>query len=689
MSTSSARFASIYDSLPPDVQRTIVEKQLIPLLDQVNKGKCKKVLASASKMQRRHAGIPVLDIKAKKREVNTLLDELHRDAKRSFVKERSHRSELLEQTVESVTSWLNDIWRVVYEHNVDFALAHECLLFTMNTLDQIGHGRASCRCAFTSMYVPIILKRRSGKVVKSWHVNGAHNIEEVLQFIWRDLFLSMLATGSQRQIKRIPEMLDDIEDLLGWSALEKLLYGGRKCPHDIDDIDDEISVLSDVDEDEDAYTDEDSDLDAPIDNHDWLPKVPETPSPSHAKHWSSRISNQMWSFRKHVHAAMMSVFKINPSLRLYSAILANSTDPETTAAELMTFLNEMAPSCPEVFAAALDIHSLERNTITLASLLTSYSHLIRPRDAVIYQSAVTTLGGDPFQQQRALEIIEKELLDTTNAVRAALLNSFSLLNTSENKTEIEQILKLRPSAAGRQDRIERWVDAVVTPGTNTPNPMAFAAMVMGLPIVPALDGSEDADPLGYLDLDPTDPDMEDLRDEFRPRLKQRFEGWADAGIAVKGGPAVLVKVYRELTKSMPWLRASDVVEEMLSRLAEKPSKQYLIDAVDALSAFVKVQRRKLSAAKSEQKRRAAAATQTSTPSPAAAPSVPAFTFTVPPAPEAAEAEAGDERPETPPPPLEPVTPAPAPLFTFYTGAVPGPGDAGAGTMYGGGIEDVD
>ena len=79
------------------------------------------------------------------------------------------------------------------------------------------------------MYIPITLKRRSGKVVKSWQVNGAHNVEEVLQFIWRDLFLSMLATGTQRQIKKIPEMLDDIEDIMGWTALERLLYGGRKC----------------------------------------------------------------------------------------------------------------------------------------------------------------------------------------------------------------------------------------------------------------------------------------------------------------------------------------------------------------------------------------------------------------------------------------------------------------------------
>lgn len=137
-----ARFAAVFDTLPADVKDVIVQKQLIPLLDSVSKGKRKKALASASKMQRRHAGIPTLDLRGKQREVNWLLDELHRDTKRSFVKERSHRSEILEQTVQSVTGWLSDIWRVVYEHNVDFMLAHRCLIYTVNTLEQIGHGRA-------------------------------------------------------------------------------------------------------------------------------------------------------------------------------------------------------------------------------------------------------------------------------------------------------------------------------------------------------------------------------------------------------------------------------------------------------------------------------------------------------------------------------------------------------------------
>ncbi|KAI0771684.1 hypothetical protein BD413DRAFT_693192 [Trametes elegans] len=720
--SSSSRFAAIYDTLPPDVQHTIVEKQLIPLLDLVNKSKCKRVLSSAAKMQRRHAGIPVLDLKSRQREVNALLDELHRDAKRSFVKERSHRTELIEQTIESVTSWLNDIWRIVYEHNVDYMLAHRCLLFVVNVLDQIAHGRASCRCAFTTMYVPITIKGRNGKVVKSWEINGAHNIEEVLQFIWRDLFLSLLASGNQRHIKRIPEMLDDIEDLMGWTALERLLYGGRKCPHDVEeDIDEDtyaIDTESDMDEDEEAYTDEDSDLDMSIGDEDWVPKVARKSTPSHARHWSHRISSQMWQFRRHIQAAMMAVFKTMPSLRLYSALLSISADPESTEAELMAYLGEMATSCSEVYAAALDIHARESNTETIASLLKTHAHLVRPRDAPMVQAAVSVMARNPFYQQFALEIIERELLDTARAVRSAILGPFSLLETPENRAEIEQIVKLRQNAAGRQDRVERWVDAVGTPGMNAPNPMAFAAMVMGLPVVPAMDGSDDADPLGYLDLDPSDPDMEDLRDEFRPRLKQRFEGWTDVAIVVKGAAAVLQKVYREIVQMMPFLRANDVVEDMLGRLADKPSKQYLIDAVDAVAAFVKVQRRKAYLAKQEQKRRANAAAQTasaaagssthtaastsasSVPSihspvhPGASISAGATNHTAPTVPAAPGAP--DTRPDMPPSPLETATdaapvapagpappPAPAPLFTFYTGYLTMP-PGGAGPPAGGG-----
>lgn len=79
------------------------------------------------------------------------------------------------------------------------------------------------------MYIPIVIKRTTGQRVKTFEINGAHNLEEALLFIWRDLFLSLLAHGTPNQISKIPEMMDEIEDLLGWDSLERLLYGGRKC----------------------------------------------------------------------------------------------------------------------------------------------------------------------------------------------------------------------------------------------------------------------------------------------------------------------------------------------------------------------------------------------------------------------------------------------------------------------------
>jgi hypothetical protein len=78
------------------------------------------------------------------------------------------------------------------------------------------------------MYVPITIRRQNGKVVREFELDGAHRIENVLLWIWRDMFLTMLAMKNQRISKVIPDMLSDIELILGWRAVEKVLYGGRK-----------------------------------------------------------------------------------------------------------------------------------------------------------------------------------------------------------------------------------------------------------------------------------------------------------------------------------------------------------------------------------------------------------------------------------------------------------------------------
>ncbi|KZT13272.1 uncharacterized protein LAESUDRAFT_669733 [Laetiporus sulphureus 93-53] len=601
----STKFASVYESLPADVQQELVDNHLIPLLNHVEKNRSKMVLARAAELKARHTGMPTLDLRSKRIEVNALLDELHRDAKRSFVKERSQRHELLNEIVDSLTDWLNDIWSVVYEHNVNFVQAHKCLLFIAGTLEHISSGRSSCKCSFTNMYVNVTLKAKSGKRVKTFELNGAQNIDMILQFIWRDLFLSMLATNGPRHIGQIPSMLDDIEELLGWRALERVLYGGRKCPHDVDDEEDESewesasmfeSDLDDRDEGDDEDEDE-YDYDEVFDDM--------VDGPTRARHWSSRISNQMSKLREHIQDVLMAIFKVAPSRSLYQALSIMSTTPDLMDSQLLARLHAVAASCSETFVAALDIYSYVEDSEAIIDLLDHYPHLLRPRDALTLQGAVSVLGRSAFYQQRALQIIEKELLNTARELGAALLSSFSQLDAPANQAELQQILKLRHAAPGRHDRIEEWVDAVSTPGQNTPGPMAFAAMMMGLP-VPNMDAAEEADPLGYLDFDPTDPDLEDIREEFRPKLKQRIEGWTTSALLIKNGQAVLVAVVSEVNDMMPFLQARDIVDEIVGRLADRPSKHFVCDGLDALMQFVK-HHRKMAPVKSSSRQRKTAA----------------------------------------------------------------------------------
>jgi hypothetical protein len=80
----------------------------------------------------------------------------------------------------------------------------------------------------------------------------------------------------------------------------------------------------------------------------------------------------------------------------------------------------------------------------------------------------------------------------------------------------------------------------------------------------ATDETDNANPLGYLE-DQADPDLDDLREEFRPKMKERFEGCAEVPLIMKGGPEVLLWVYSQIVVLMPFFRVADTVEEMIAR----------------------------------------------------------------------------------------------------------------------------
>src|SRR5712691_9821027 len=86
---------------------------------------------------------------------------------------------------------------------------------------------ARCNCAYVNLrFVTNIRRHKTGKTIKTFHIVGVPNFERVLLWTWRDLFVSMLAS-SPRHRHAIPDMLQDIQAVLIWEALPKMVLGNK------------------------------------------------------------------------------------------------------------------------------------------------------------------------------------------------------------------------------------------------------------------------------------------------------------------------------------------------------------------------------------------------------------------------------------------------------------------------------
>ncbi|KAJ7031155.1 hypothetical protein C8F04DRAFT_1111744 [Mycena alexandri] len=629
--STSANFMEVYESLPPEARKSLVEKKLAPLLDLVPKERAKKVMKSVNSLQSRYKDVPILDLKGKRKEIYGLLDELARDGKQGIIRERSNREEILAEIVDSLLNWLNDIWLAVYDYNVHFEHAHACLLFTadilVNTLNTVPGVGGQCKCSISYLTINFSL-RRKGKIVKNFNLAGSRNIDRALLWIWRDLFVTMFAKGILTD--KIPEMLSDIEETMDWQALERVLYGGakRRSPTEDDEDDNDYGDMDDECVADDVSDEEDD---------SWR-----CPCRLHAAYWSAGVDEHRTELRELVYKRLMTLFELTPSHKIFTSLITISFDPEETEAELLTTLSQIAGCSADTLVAALDIHGSEGNPSALMTLLDEHSYLLRPRDAPVLQAAIA----------------EKELLDVAGAVRAAVRTAFSRVEDKASTETLAEIAKLRGDAAQRRQRIDAWVDSVVTPGAPATHPMMFAAMLMGFPLAAGMeDSDDDMDSLGYLDMHPRDPDLEDLREEFRPKLRERFDGWVSVVASTKGGSIMLGKLYAKIVEEMPYFKVNDVAEEMIGRLSERPSKVHVTDGVDAVLAFCKTQRKRL-AMRAEKRRKNEAAKK-------------------------AAASSGSTVPSDSPPPLIPILPFPNPI-SHPASSSSSPFPAGIG-----GMEDVD
>jgi hypothetical protein len=416
---------------------------------------------------------------------------------------------------------------------------------------------------------------------------------------------------------------------------------------DYEGEDDEDNLTEDLDDyyDDQSCLDDDSEYDGECDRcHCHF----------HARHWPEYMNRERVPLRECVEQRLTRIFETTPSLRLYNTLLSISHNIFETESHLSKTLLEIAGNTPDNLVAALNISVFLGDESTVASLLKLHAYLLRPRDAITLQSAVCTLDDSEYQS-KGFAILEQELEDSMRAIHATIRSCFSHIEDESNQKELLEILKLPPKSSPRKERLEQWSEQVIS--SSTLNPMAVAAIMMGLPMFPGMDEGEDSDLLNYVELDQNDPDLDDLREELEPNLKQRFDGWVQLAQTMTGGPALLAKLYLKAVDLMPWLRGFDAATEMICRyftlfnlhttithslrsirLRERPNKAHVVDALAILNSFSKMQRKKLNLARAEQTKKDAnksKATSSSSPnassssSPAPAPAI-SFSFGPPP-----------------------------------------------------------
>lgn len=364
----------------------------------------------------------------------------------------------------------------------------------------------------------------------------------------------------------------------------------------------------------------------------------------HSKHWAPSTMGNCLRLRRAVVDKLFETFNRLPSFDMYDVIvdLAPSAfedpdyckaSPEDAAesfenvgikdemngsspieAKLFRTLRNMAPATPQTFCAALEIYNSCENPNLLFELLSTYDYLVTPASVPIYQQSLEVIVRYlPEKLPWAVERAEEGVLECIHAVSWGLQRrgAFPSIASSPHSAAIQAIIKIKYGTSTRKSKVGEWIDLVSVPlpgsqpstggGPAAANPMAFVGMMMGLPPAAFMGGDDDDEeyvgsatsPFDTYGEDEEDdamgsdePLIADLRHEFRPRIKEAFQGWVRVMLTfcdhavlanVKGKSRVAdadmlnkvamlpSKMYLKLVEIMPWFRGADVIDAMIER----------------------------------------------------------------------------------------------------------------------------
>ncbi|KAI0029811.1 hypothetical protein K488DRAFT_72688 [Vararia minispora EC-137] len=590
---SPESLAALFGSLTPDSKRAFVYQYLLPLV-----GPSSSAASALQSLCTAHAGMPALGRMSRA----TMLEQLRREMGRTL----DGRGDILDEIVMTLVRWIEDIWSVVMEYQTDFEEAHNCLLLVADVVVGVCGACISpsgCRCFVMNATLDVsITRRKTHQTVKTFQLDGLPGFRSVLLWVWRDLFVAMLAHGSREDA--IPRMLDEIREATDWRALVDMLYGARSLDEDGEFIDDEDDM-----EEFDFL----AGYDCPNGYHC------HRTCPFHPPHWSLALDDAMDSLRNIVTESLLCTFARAPAAPLFRAIIAITTNTSSRTL-MLSSLHNMALTSPGAFVAALEIHADEGDTHELWRLLDSGRHLLRPRDARVLQLMTFTLSHDTSSQSRARvqELIKRELLDSARCIIAALLPTFGQLYDPASAELLRRALAHPPGRLARENALGDWIKAVSTqgnPGAGAGFAAQMAALAGMMGIAVPLDEAEGAVEAMGIPSNLTREEEEEVEG-----IKARFDGWIICAEGVGRMGAILIAVARELRSEVKWIEEEDFIEALGKKYSfllpagqdliqvhrlDVRGRETVVDALDALRTFVRAQRRKEDEARQRQARKTA------------------------------------------------------------------------------------
>jgi hypothetical protein len=295
-------------------------------------------------------------------------------------------------------------------------------------------------------------------------------------------------------------------------------------------------------------------------------------------HWPKSFRHQRPRLLALVRERLIATFTATPSLTLYRTLLHSLSEYSSSArrTQLLSILSTISTTSAYTLSAALYIYAYEDKAPPILSVLSTHSHLLRAQDhpaLVLATQVLCTSALHPIRE-KGLEVLRRELEDSARAIRAAIRACFPKYPQRKHVADLGRALALPRGSPRRAEQIGRWIEDVMDPGPPVgAHPMALAALMLGVPI-PHAQADTDEGEMYFLDADEDDEELVDAREEFRPKLRERWEAWVGCAGSVKGGKRVLEVVGKGIVGKegvgglgfgLGWMGEKDVVNEMIGK----------------------------------------------------------------------------------------------------------------------------